>query len=206
MAGLSVLLPEPFFEEAGSAEEFARSRRCPTPHSLLDARNPGDGALIQTTRRLAKAAARRDPTSTILAAEVLDQLAATLPRLAGGISGGRAWSLPARKRWELVVEASRWMEAHLQEGFRVADLAAALQTPVRTLQSSFAQDLGRSPLAHARLLRLHALRRRLQEARCRQKPVPIAAQMAACGLPACGETARAYRALFGELPRQTLAG
>jgi AraC-like DNA-binding protein len=206
VAGLSVLLPEPLLGEAGSAEEAACSPRRHTLQSILDPRKPADGGLIQATRRLAKAVARRDPTSAIAAADVLDQLADILPRLAGGFRGRGACSLAARKRWELLVEASRWMEAHLQEGFRAADLAAALQTPVRTLQWSFAQELGRSPLAHARLLRLHALRRRLQEARCRKEPVAIASQMAACGLPACGDTARAYWALFGELPRQTLAG
>ncbi|MFM1901818.1 MAG: hypothetical protein RLZZ216_2394 [Cyanobacteriota bacterium] len=206
VTGLSVLLPASLFAEAGATEDGARSRRRCIPQSLFDPRKPADGSLIQATRRLAQAAARRDPTAAIAAAAVLDQLTDTLPNLAGGISGRRAWSMPARKRWELVVEASRWMEAHLHESFRVVDLAAALQIPVRTLQWAFAQELGRAPFAHARLLRLHALRRLLQEARRRQEAVPVAVQMAACGLPACGETARAYRALFGELPRQTLMG
>ena len=212
VTGLSVLLPAPLLLETDSAEADTRSRRRHPPESLLDSRKPADGALIQATRRLAQAAARRDPTAAIAAAAVLDQLAESLPRLgARGVSDRRADSVAVRRRWELVVEASRWMEAHLGEGFRVADLAATLQTPVRTLQHSFAQELGRSPLAHARLLRLHALRRRLQQAQGRQEPVAIAAQMTACGLPACGlpacgETARGYRTLFGELPRQTLAG
>ena len=206
MAGLSVQLPASLFAEAGAPEDAARSRRRRIPQALLDPRRPADGCLIQAARRLAQAAARRDPAAANAAAALLDQLTDTLPNLAGSISSRRAWSMPARKRWELVVEACRWMEAHLQESFRVVDLAAALQIPARTLQWAFAQELGRAPFAHARLLRLHALHRLLQEARRRREAMPIAAQMAACGLPACGETARTYRAMFGELPSETLMG
>ena len=83
--------------------------------------------------------------------------------------------------------------------FSVAELAAALAVPPRTLQDAFSRELGRSPRAQAHLLRMRALRQHLLNAR--QEHASIAALMGRCSLLACGATARAYAALYGELPR-----
>jgi transcriptional regulator GlxA family with amidase domain len=149
--------------------------------------------------QLSRAVARCDPSSPILANHLLDQLEqkvgtpASIPTV--------RQSLGAKRRWQIVQEAILWMKNRLSEPFRIGDVAAALGTPTRTIQQAFAEELGRAPLAQVKPLRLHALRQNLQDTQ--QKKLSIATQMLACGLPASGETAQAYRATFGELPNQT---
>ncbi|MEB3318309.1 MAG: hypothetical protein VKO39_09260 [Cyanobacteriota bacterium] len=200
LSGLSVILPDNFFSklaEENSPDLLRKVRRL--PEALLNADRSSDHAVIASAMRLGRAVARRDPSCSILAAQLLDQLEQTLA--SGLATASRSGSLGSRRRWQVVREASRWMQAHLAEPFRIGDVATALDTPMRTIQQAFADELGRPPLVQAKLMRLHLLRRRLQDPR--QHTLAIARQMAACGLPASGETARAYFRLFGEQPNQT---
>jgi AraC-like DNA-binding protein len=200
MSGLSVILPDNFFIKAEEDDSHnLRRKDGRMPEALLHSQRSSDQAVIGLAMQLSRAVARRDPSSPMLAGHLLDQLEQMV-----SISPGmprRLPSLGARRRWELVQEAIRWMEAHLRQPFRIGDVAAALDTPTRTIQQAFAEELGRPPLAQAKLLRLHALRRRLQDPQLQN--LGIATQMGACGLPASGETAQAYRACFGERPNQT---
>lgn len=196
MCGLSVILPERFFLEADRKDQESCPRRRRAPDPLLRSETGGAQAVIRLAMELSRAVARRDACSPLLAAQLLDQLEQILLT-----TTTVRQSLGARRRWEVVRASSHWMEAHLAEPFRIGDVAAATQTPTRTIQQAFAEEMGRSPLAQAKLLRLHALRRSLQDPE--QKQQTIATQMAACGLPASGETALAYRACFGERPSQT---
>jgi AraC-like DNA-binding protein len=200
MAGLSVVLPDSVFIQAEEGDTpLPPGQAGKAPEALLHSQHSSDQGVIALAMQLSRAVARRDPNSPILASHLLDQLEQTLSTAPGLPS--RRPSLGSRRRWELVQEASRWMEAHLREPFRIGDVAAALDTPKRTIQQAFAEELGRPPLAQAKLLRLHALRRRLQDPQ--QHNLGIATQMTACGLAASGETAQAYRAAFGERPNQT---
>lgn len=200
MSGVSVILPDNIFTKAEEADN-------PNPldpagrrqEALLHSQRSSDQTVITIAMQLSRAISRHDPSSPILAAHLLDQLEQMLS-IAPGLPSRRP-SLGARRRWEVVQETIRWMDAHLREPFRISDVAAALDTPTRTIQQAFAEELGRPPLAQAKLLRLHALRRRLQDPQLQN--LGIATQMGACGLPASGETAQAYRALFGERPNQT---
>lgn len=200
MSGLSVMLPNNFFTKALEGNDLDRFGQAGSqPQALLCQERSGDKAVITLVMQLSRAVAHRDPSSHILASYLLDQLeqnlsaAPSLPR--------KRQSLGAIRRWQVVQDASQWMSAHLTEPFRIGDVAAALGRPTRTIQQAFADELGRSPLAQAKLLRLHALRQNLQDPE--QQSLGIATQMANCGLPASGETAQAYRACFGERPNQT---
>ncbi|MEB3333916.1 MAG: helix-turn-helix domain-containing protein [Cyanobacteriota bacterium] len=200
MAGLSVILPANFFVDArrNHPDSFRKTRWAPEP--LLRSDRSSDHGVLALAMQLLNAVARQDPSSPILAAQLLDHLEQSVIASSESATSARP-SLGARRRWTLVLEATRWMGAHLTDPYRIGDVAAALGTPKRTIQQAFAEELGRSPLAHAKLLRLHALRRSLQDPDLKNRS--IASQMAACGLPASGETALAYRAHFGEQPRQT---
>lgn len=200
MSGLSVILPDNFFINAEEANDPNLLRKAgDQSRTLLCPEHSIDQAVITCAMRLSRAVSRCDPSSPIIASHFLDQLeqmVSTSPSIPG-----MRHSLGAKRRWQIVQEAIRWMETHLSEPFRIGDVAAALGTPTRTIQQAFAEEMGRSPLAQAKLLRLHALRRNLQDPQ--QQILSIATQMLICGLPASGETAQAYRICFGELPNQT---
>ena len=106
-----------------------------------------------------------------------------------------------RRQWELAMEATGWMQTQLQRPFSIDELAAALNAPKRTIQAACLSCLGRPPLAQAKLLRLRALRRSLQEAE--HNGLSVTALMQRQGLPASGSTAASYRHCFGETPSQT---
>lgn len=200
MSGVSILLPENFFLDANRSGLDSCRKQGRPPDGLLRAEPSHGHAVIAVAMQLSRSVARRDPASGILAAQLLDQLEQTVMTAQLSSTYTRQ-SLGARRRWQLVQDTIRWMQAHLTEAFRIRDVATALGTPTRTIQHAFAEELGRSPLAQAKLMRLHALRRSLQDPE--QRNIRIATQMAACGLPASGETAESYRGLFGEQPRQT---
>ncbi len=109
--------------------------------------------------------------------------------------------ITAARRRRTVAEARRWMELHLADRFSVDDLGRAMDLSPRTLQYGFQQELGRTPMAEARRLRLSRLRQLLLEAG--QDHRSIAELMQAGGLLACGGTAADYRRRWGESPRGT---
>ncbi|MFM7229853.1 MAG: helix-turn-helix domain-containing protein [Cyanobacteriota bacterium] len=160
------------------------------------ATGPGPEDLASTALELVLAIRRQDPCRAVVAQQLVDHVE--------GLNPPR-WrtSLGQRRRWQLVVEASRWMEARLDQPFGISEPAGALACSKRTLQHAFACELGRSPLAQARLLRLRRLRLLLQQRQSVGQS--IAALMGSCGLLACGATARAYADCYGETPKVTRA-
>ncbi|MFW6732720.1 MAG: helix-turn-helix domain-containing protein [Synechococcus sp.] len=157
---------------------------------------PGPEDLASTALELVRAISRQDPCRAVAAQQLVDHLEG-LNQLPCRRSLGQ------RRRWQLVVEASRWMEARLDQPFGITELAGALACSKRTLQHAFACEVGRSPLAQARLLRLRHLRLLLQQRQSVGQS--IAALMGSCGLLACGATARAYADCYGETPKVTRA-
>jgi len=103
-----------------------------------------------------------------------------------------------------VADACQWMEEHLAERFTVVELSRAVYVSVRTLQYSFQEELGCTPMAHAKRLRLRRLRQLLQDPDLVGQS--IADLMVASGLLACGVTAADYRQWCGESPRRTRQG
>ncbi|MFJ9392991.1 AraC family transcriptional regulator [Nocardioides sp. NPDC101246] len=90
-----------------------------------------------------------------------------------------------------------------ERDWRVADLAAMVGVPARTLHEAFRRELGTTPLAEIRRTRLERARRDLVVA----DPLSITVSVVAArwGFFHLGRFAGEYRSRFGELPSQTLA-
>lgn len=109
---------------------------------------------------------------------------------------------PSAARRRQVVQAARaYMREHAHEAIDVPQLCAVLGVSRRTLQYSFESVLQMSPVAYLRVLRLNGLRRDLCRAGAQATVADCAAQWGFWHLP---RLAGDYRALFGELPSQTL--
>ena len=183
--GLSILLPG--------------ERVRPGLPALLH-QGPADRALIQAAGRFAQARTSHKPASGHAAAALLDaletwQLAMELRR------DGKPEPIKAQRRRQTVALARQWMHEHLTEPFEIAAVAKATGVSVRTLQYAFLQDLGLTPMAEAKRLRLLHLHQLLLDHDLRD--LSIAELMLHSGLLACGSTAAAYCRSFGETPRQT---
>ena len=107
----------------------------------------------------------------------------------------------ATRRRALVGEACDWMDDRLAERFSVVELSAAMNVSVRTIQTSFQAELGCSPMAELKRMRLHQLRQLLLDPE--QNRHSVAELMRMAGLLACGVTAADYREWCGEIPRRT---
>ncbi len=174
----------------------------PAPTSPLLAQGRLQRQLIAAGLQLAQAAAWQ-PQGSAQAAAMLVEALQLWGQSADAERPGEGLPAASRRR-ALVLEACQWMEEQLVQRFSVADLARALGVSVRTLQYSFQQELGCTPVAQARRLRLRRLRRLLQDPEHRQHS--IADLMARAGLLACGATAADYRHWCGESPRRTRQG
>lgn len=191
LEGLSILIPAALLEPPESPVS-------PPPVSpLLDA-GPLQQAILASARQLALAAAGQ-PAGAVHAA---DQLSEALRLwMDWQQQPTRRERITARRRRETVQQAREWMEARLEQRFGVEELSSALQVSTRQLQYSFVLELGRSPMAEAKRLRLQRLRGQLLDPE--QDRRSIAQLMEACGLIASGVTSADYRHWCGESPRRT---
>jgi AraC family ethanolamine operon transcriptional activator len=94
------------------------------------------------------------------------------------------------------------MSDHLSNRFSVVEISNAVGVSTRTLQYAFQEELGHTPMAEAKRLRLRELRQLLKQPDLQRSS--IAALMEASGLLACGATAADYRHWCGKSPRHTL--
>lgn len=110
---------------------------------------------------------------------------------------------PSSNARQLVVERAReYMQAHIEEPITVADLCAELRVSRRTLQYSFQDVLNLNPVSFLRAMRLNGVRRALKHAEAASGTVAdIAARW---GFWHLSHFAADYRAMFGELPSETL--
>jgi AraC family ethanolamine operon transcriptional activator len=81
-------------------------------------------------------------------------------------------------------------------------LCLRLRTSRRTLQNSFRQVADTTPVHYIRCLRLEAVRRQLLSARPNELNITQAAM--SCGFTHLSHFSEQYKALFGELPSETL--
>ncbi|WP_340538847.1 AraC family transcriptional regulator [Nocardioides sp. GXZ039] len=95
------------------------------------------------------------------------------------------------------------IEGDPARAWRIADLAAACGVSARTLQAAFHAELGTTPLAELRRIRMDAVRRDLLEADPLSTTVTTVASR--WGFYHLGRFAQAYRDRFQELPSHTLA-
>jgi len=86
----------------------------------------------------------------------------------------------------------------------VGELCLRLRTSRRTLQDSFRQVADTTPVHYLRCVRLNAVRRRLMSTKAAD--LGIAQAAADRGFGHLSHFAERYKALFGELPSQTLRG
>ncbi|MEB3260315.1 MAG: helix-turn-helix transcriptional regulator [Cyanobacteriota bacterium] len=108
----------------------------------------------------------------------------------------------ASARIELVKDIQRWLHCHPNTPVTLADLCREAHASRRTLIQGFQDHLGMGPMAYVRLLRLHAIRRRLLHAE--PGDLLIGPLSEAWGFQNAGHFAATYRRLFGETPRATL--
>jgi transcriptional regulator GlxA family with amidase domain len=108
------------------------------------------------------------------------------------------------------------MEEHTSEPLRLADIAAAADTPARTLLEAFKRFRNTSPMHYLRELRLeraHELLRKTALEPLTSQGTQVQAQGAAsvatiafdCGFTHLGRFAQAYRQRYGLSPSATLA-
>ena len=186
LAGLSILIP---------AELHRQPSR---PVSPLLAAGPLHQRILASARALAVAAALQLSGAEIAADQLTEVLREWTERQEQPLRRER---ITARRRRETVESARQWLATRLPERFSLQDLSRVLTVSPRQLQYHFQQELGHSPMAEAKRLRLHRLRGLLLD---RQRDnCSVAELMVASGLIASGVTSADYRRHFGESPRQT---
>jgi AraC-like DNA-binding protein len=163
-------------------------------------RGPADRALILAANAFAQVTAAPKLGSAHAGAALLDaletwQLAMERKR------DGQPEPVKAQRRRQTVADARQWMLEHLDEAFEISAVAKAVAVSIRTLQYAFLQELGLTPMAEAKRLRLQHLHQLLLDSSLSH--MSIAELMVSCGLLACGSTSAAYCHYFGETPRQT---
>ncbi|ANQ85423.1 helix-turn-helix domain-containing protein [Azoarcus olearius] len=123
--------------------------------------------------------------------------------LLAAIGGEPEHRSPSGNARQLVVERARdYMRHHIDEPITVADLCAELRVSRRTLQYSFQDVLNLNPVSFLRALRLNGVRRALKRAEPGGETVAdIAARW---GFWHLSHFASDYKAMFGELPSETL--
>lgn len=103
--------------------------------------------------------------------------------------------------WRHLTLTLNWMAEHLEEDFRLVDVAAVAGITPRALQMAYRRHLDKRPLQSLRLLRLAQLRQLLLLEAPSQR---LGDLLDRCGLSSSGSTARHYREHYGENPSQTL--
>ena len=104
----------------------------------------------------------------------------------------------------IVAQCHRIVASSADSPPSVEELCLRLRTSRRTLQNSFRQVTDATPVHYMRCVRLNAVRRQLMSTRAADLNVAQAA--ADSGFDHLSDFARRYKALFGELPSQTMRG
>lgn len=102
-----------------------------------------------------------------------------------------------------VTVARELIESHPEWRHTVTSLAKEARVGVRALQVAFRQHLGTTPRAYLTHVRMHRAHQELLAAQ--RDMTTVNSVVAKWGLGHPGRFARAYSALFGELPSETLA-
>lgn len=130
-------------------------------------------------------------------------LAGVLTALAAAKVGGasRSGVLNAAR---IVRGVEDFLDGGARQGAQVEDICRALNVSRRTLYRVFHDILGVSPKAYLRLRNMSAARARLLEGGAR--PTTVTQVALEQGFWELGRFAGAYRAMFGEMPSETLRG
>lgn len=117
---------------------------------------------------------------------------------AGSVPEYQRPSAGVRRR--VVARADELIRSRLDHPPSITELCEATHVSRRALFYAFGELLGRSPRAHAKVLRLHAARRRIIQRRHQRCVQQVALEL---GFNHPGQFAIDYAKLFGELPSET---
>lgn len=118
------------------------------------------------------------------------------------VDDGAPVKAPCAGRQHMVDAAQAFMRSRIAEPITVADLCVELGVSRRTLQYSFQEVLGTNPVRFLRAMRLNGVRRDL---RAGTAPADSVQDIAArWGFWHLGHFVTDYKAMFGELPSETL--
>ncbi len=166
---------------------------------------PGHAPLAQFAKEAAMLAAR-NPMRLVLSA-VRRSMAEDAMRLALAVARQPAAQDTAfravQRRVALVAKAEEVLASRLGAAVYSQDLQQALGVPMRTLHNAFIAVHGLSVHRYLRLRRLHLARAALRAGPRSVSHVKIAAL--SHGFWHLGRFAQEYRAVFGELPSETMA-
>jgi transcriptional regulator GlxA family with amidase domain len=101
----------------------------------------------------------------------------------------------------MLIEAVKRMENVLDRALSPADIAAKLGISQRQMERQFRSQLGRTPIAYHRDIRLDHARRLLS-----QTTLPVTEIALSCGFGSASHFARLYRQRFGRLPTADRGG
>lgn len=113
------------------------------------------------------------------------------------VSGATHTVLP-----RMVKRAQEYMRSHLEQPITLADVCTHVGVSARSLQQTFSQCTGKSPMSFLRDLRLDASRAALQNKLAERAP-QVSDVAARFGFLHLGHFAEAYRRRFGETPSET---
>ena len=100
-----------------------------------------------------------------------------------------------------VTKARSFIESHLHEDIKLADIAAAVGICPRLLQKAFSEHCGCSPMRILNYTRLQRIRQELERSSINTRIVDV---MMCYGFTQGGKFAKEYQQLFGEKPSDTL--
>lgn len=159
-------------------------------------------ALISEADELRASHRREDVNGTQHREERVMELASLI--LSDNAVGSRAeLDKPALKSLEIVSRALlRLHGEEALESFYVDDLARAAEVHTRTLLRAFHRVMGMGPIRYLKLRQLNVIRRQLLANAGPE--TTVTGIMYAAGASDLGRVSAAYKALFGELPSETL--
>jgi len=111
-------------------------------------------------------------------------------------------SFKPSRRTKLIAQAEKKMLAHLEKPLTLKQLAKGLGSSSSALSYGFQDLFGMSPMRYLKVQRLNAVRRYLKASDPENCRVEILANQ--FGFWSAGHFARDYKAMFGELPSETL--
>lgn len=117
---------------------------------------------------------------------------------------GAASSSASERQASVVQQAIRFMRAHLDQDFCIADVCAATHVSQRTLQYHFESRLHLSPNQYLKAMRLNAARSLIRKLAGDGGRANIAEIASRCGYEHPSRFAGDYRRQFGTLPSETL--
>lgn len=198
---LAVMLPEAVVRQLARRQGWRPPDMADAP--LLDARLAEDELVLVEAfaRRLGLGPTGSHDARPRLGPEDLEAWGRVLARI---WARGRPRTSARRERRGRAAlrRTMHWMESHLGERLRVAELCRVAGVPERTLVHMCRRHFGVPPRRLLHVLRLHRARRLLLE------PRPAAGGgvrhvARAVGISHAGRFAGSYRRLFGESPRET---